>query len=289
MSRSTRKVVGVVVILIVSVLAWFIASVLIGSTKKEELKKTTIKRVAKNQDSDLVSFGDDIKPIRTLDEEALSLRIKAFSDSYDLGVSDTGIADLNWKSSGIITTNSMGRYRFITDYYGGVIGFISSSGLSSGSLEKVRKSFSVISLGKEGVLYLGAITNGVVGKGNKPLTKIEDLRKTDVSNSTDLELEKVGDLWKSLQEKVNSSNKEFVRFVNSPSGGTLAEYRVDSTTYVYFSLYTTVEDNKTVVRGRFAGIKQAKYSSKVTDLFVSNVAQFGIFEVQGGGVLWVTY
>jgi len=147
MSRSVKAIVaGVVVVL--SVLIAVLANFLISSTKGEEKpSKVKTEQVAKKEGATSVEFGDTIDGIRVLDKDAISQRIQAFNETYDLGIEDTGVSTLSWKSSGVVVVNPMGKYEFITDYYGTIVGFISRSGVSSSSLEKVSKSFSVISLG----------------------------------------------------------------------------------------------------------------------------------------------
>lgn len=287
MSRSVKAiVVGVVVVL--SVLIALFANFLISSTKKEEKPtKTKTEQVDKKEEATFVEFGDTIDGIRVLDKDAISQRIQAFNETYDLGIEDTGVSTLIWKSSGVVVVNPMGKYEFLTDYYGTIVGFISRSGVSSSSLEKVSKSFSVISLGSGRVLYIGSITNGLVGRGGVPLVKIKKLNNSELSKDTKVELEKLPDIWSGLG--VSSEVLEFSRFAVSPSGVEMAEYSDSNGNYFYYSLYSVSEGANQVVRGKFSGIMRKQYDPKITKLFVKNVAQFGIFEVKDGGVLWVTY
>lgn len=287
MSRSVKAIVaGVVVVL--SVLIAVLANFLISITKGEETPtKVKTEQVAKKEEATSVEFGDTIDGIRVLDKDAISQRIQAFNETYDLGIEDTGVSTLSWKSSGIVVVNPMGKYEFLTDYYGTIVGFISRSGVSSSSLEKVSKSFSVISLGGGRVLYIGSITNGLVGRGGIPLVKIKKLTDSELSKDTKIELEKLPDIWSGLG--VSSGGLEFSRFVVSPSGVELAEYRGSGGSYFYYSLYSVSEGGNQVIRGKFSGLMIKQYDPKITKLFIKNVAQFGIFEVKDGGVLWVTY
>lgn len=287
MSRSVKAIVaGVVVVL--SVLIAVLANFLISSTKGEEKpSKVKTEQVANKEEATSVEFGDTIDGIRVLDKDAISQRIQAFNETYDLGIEDTGVSTLSWKSSGVVVVNPMGNYEFLTDYYGTIVGFISRSGVSSSSLEKVSKSFSVISLGGGRVLYIGSITNGLVGRGGIPLVKIKKLVDSELSKDTKVELEKVPDIWSGLG--VSSEGLEFSRFVVSPSGVELAEYRGSGGSYFYYSLYSVSEGGNQVIRGKFSGIMIKQYDPNITKLFIKNVAQFGIFEVKDGGVLWVTY
>lgn len=287
MSKKARSVVvGVVVVL--SVLIALLANFLISKSKiKEPQTKPKVEKVARKTSDSSVSFGEDISSLRDLNKGDIASRIQAFNETYDLGIEDTSVTSLTWKSSGVVVTNSVEGYEFITDYYGSVLGFISRSTLSSSSLKKVSSSFSVISLGDGRALYLGAITNGLVGKEGKPLIKVNRLSGSEIPSSTHVEIEKLPAIWEDLE--ISEDSLEFTRFIVSPSGVELAEYIDEDGNYLYYSLYSVAEDGKQVIRGKFSGIMTTKYSSKITDLFVKNVSQFGIFEVKDGGILWVTY
>lgn len=287
MSKKARSVVvGVVVVL--SVLIALLANFLISKSKiKEPPTKPNVEKVARKTSDSSVSFGEDISSLRDLNKGDIASRIQAFNETYDLGIEDTSVTSLTWKSSGVVVTNSVEGYEFITDYYGSVLGFISRSTLSSSSLKKVSSSFSVISLGDGRALYLGAITNGLVGKEGKPLIKVNRLSGSEIPSSTHVEIEKLPAIWEDLG--ISEDSLEFTRFIVSPSGVELAEYIDEDGNYLYYSLYSVAEDGKQVIRGKFSGIMTTKYSAKITDLFVKNVSQFGIFEVKDGGILWVTY
>ena len=287
MSKKARSVVvGVVVVL--SVLIALLANFLISKSKiKESPTKPNVEKVARKTSDSSVSFGEDISSLRDLNKGDIASRIQAFNETYDLGIEDTSVTSLTWKSSGVVVTNSVEGYEFITDYYGSVLGFISRSTLSSSSLKKVSSSFSVISLGDGRALYLGAITNGLVGKEGKPLIKVNRLSGSEIPSSTHVEIEKLPAIWEDLE--ISEDSLEFTRFIVSPSGVELAEYIDEDGNYLYYSLYSVAEDGKQVIRGKFSGIMTTKYSAKITDLFVKNVSQFGIFEVKDGGILWVTY
>lgn len=287
MSKKARSVVvGVVVVL--SVLIALLANFLISKSKiKEPPTKPNVEKVARKTSDSSVSFGEDISSLRDLNKGDIASRIQAFNETYDLGIEDTSVTSLTWKSSGVVVTNSVEGYEFITDYYGSVLGFISRSTLSSSSLKKVSSSFSVISLGDGRALYLGAITNGLVGKEGKPLIKVNRLSGSEIPSSTHVEIEKLPAIWEDLE--ISEDSFEFTRFIVSPSGVELAEYIDEDGNYLYYSLYSVAEDGKQVIRGKFSGIMTTKYSAKITDLFVKNVSQFGIFEVKDGGILWVTY
>lgn len=287
MSKKARSVVvGVVVVL--SVLIALLANFLISKSKiKEPPTKPKVEKVARKTSDSSVSFGEDISSLRDLNKGDIASRIQAFNETYDLGIEDTSVTSLTWKSSGVVVTNSVEGYEFITDYYGSVLGFISRSTLSSSSLKKVSSSFSVISLGDGRALYLGAITNGLVGKEGKPLIKVNRLSGSEIPSSTHVEIEKLPAIWEDLD--ISEDSLEFTRFIMSPSGVELAEYIDEDGNYLYYSLYSVAEDGKQVIRGKFSGIMTTKYSAKITDLFVKNVSQFGIFEVKDGGILWVTY
>lgn len=287
MSKKARSVVvGVVVVL--SVLIALLANFLISKSKiKEPPTKPKVEKVARKTSDSSVSFGEDISSLRDLNKGDIASRIQAFDETYDLGIEDTSVTSLTWKSSGVVVTNSVEGYEFITDYYGSVLGFISRSTLSSSSLKKVSSSFSVISLGDGRALYLGAITNGLVGKEGKPLIKVNRLSGSEIPSSTHVEIEKLPAIWEDLG--ISDDSLEFTRFIVSPSGVELAEYIDEDGNYLYYSLYSVAEDGKQVIRGKFSGIMTTKYSAKITDLFVKNVSQFGIFEVKDGGILWVTY
>lgn len=287
MSKKARSVVvGVVVVL--SVLIALLANFLISKSKiKEPPTKPKVEKVARKTSDSFVSFGEDISSLRDLNKGDIASRIQAFNETYDLGIEDTSVTSLTWKSSGVVVTNSVEGYEFITDYYGSVLGFISRSTLSSSSLKKVSSSFSVISLGDGRALYLGAITNGLVGKEGKPLIKVNRLSGSEIPSSTHVEIEKLPAIWEDLG--ISDDSLEFTRFIVSPSGVELAEYIDEDGNYLYYSLYSVAEDGKQVIRGKFSGIMTTKYSAKITDLFVKNVSQFGIFEVKDGGILWVTY
>lgn len=287
MSKKARSVVvGVVVVL--SVLIALLANFLISKSKiKEPPTKPKVEKVARKTSDSSVSFGEDISSLRDLNKGDIASRIQAFDETYDLGIEDTSVTSLTWKSSGVVVTNSVEGYEFITDYYGSVLGFISRSTLSSSSLKKVSSSFSVISLGDGRALYLGAITNGLVGKEGKPLIKVNRLSGSEIPSSTHVEVEKLPAIWEDLG--ISDDSLEFTRFIVSPSGVELAEYIDEDGNYLYYSLYSVAEDGKQVIRGKFSGIMTTKYSAKITDLFVKNVSQFGIFEVKDGGILWVTY
>lgn len=287
MSKKARSVVvGVVVVL--SVLIALLANFLISKSKiKEPPTKPNVEKVARKTSDSSVSFGEDISSLRDLNKGDIASRIQAFNETYDLGIEDTSVTSLTWKSSGVVVTNSVEGYEFITDYYGSVLGFISRSTLSSSSLKKVSSSFSVISLGDGRALYLGAITNGLVGKEGKPLIKVNRLSGSEIPSSTHVEIEKLPAIWEDLE--ISEDSLEFTRFIVSPSGVELAEYIDEDGNYLYYSLYSVAEDGKQVIRGKFSGIMSTKYSTKITDLFVKNVSQFGIFEVKDGGILWVTY
>lgn len=283
--RIKVLVLGVVVFL--SVLIALLANFLISKTKiKEEPTKPKVEHVS-NKESDIsVSFGKDISSLRDLDKSSISKRIQVFNKTYGLGIKDTTVSSLDWKSSGVVVTDSVGGFEFITDYYGTLLGFTSRSTLSDATLKKVSKSFSTISLGDGRVLYLGSITNGLVNK-DKPLIKVNQLTTSNISKDTDVELEKLPSIWKGLG--VSEGNFKFSRFVKSPSGVDLAEYKNEEGDYLYYSLYSVPSDEGQSIRGKFFGIMKNKYDSKTTDLFIKNVAQFGIFEVKGGGILWITY
>lgn len=287
MSKKARSVVvGVVVVL--SVLIALLANFLISKSKiKEPPTKPKVEKVARKTSDSSVDFGEDISSLRDLNKGDIASRIQAFNETYDLGIEDTSVTSLTWKSSGVVVTNSVEGYEFITDYYGSVLGFISRSTLSSSSLKKVSSSFSVISLGDGRALYLGAITNGLVGKEGKPLIKVNRLSGSEIPSSTHVEIEKLPAIWEDLD--ISEDSLEFTRFIMSPSGVELAEYIDEDGNYLYYSLYSVAEDGKQVIRGKFSGIMTTKYSAKITDLFVKNVSQFGIFEVKDGGILWVTY
>ena len=287
MSKKARAVVvGVVVVL--SVLIALLANFLISRSKIKELPtKPKVEKVARKTDDSSVSFGEDISSLRDLNKGDIASRIQAFNETYDLGIEDASVTSLTWKSSGVVLTNSVEGYEFITDYYGSVLGFISRSTLSSSSLKKVSNSFSVISLGDGRVLYLGSITNGLVGKDGNPLIKVNRLSGSEIPSSTKVDIENLPSIWKDLG--VSEDSLEFTRFVVSPSGVELAEYIDDEGNYLYYSLYAVSEDGGQVIRGKFFGIMTTKYDTKITDLFVKNVSQFGIFEVKDGGILWVTY
>ena len=287
MSKKARSVVvGVVVVL--SVLIALLANFLISKSKiKEPSTKPSVEKVARKTSDSSFSFGEDISSLRDLNKGDIASRIQAFNETYDLGIEDTSVTSLTWKSSGVVVTNSVEGYEFITDYYGSVLGFISRSTLSSSSLKKVSSSFSVISLGDGRALYLGAITNGLVGKEGKPLIKVNRLSGSEIPSSTHVEIEKLPAIWEDLG--ISDDSLEFTRFIVSPSGVELAEYIDEDGNYLYYSLYSVAEDGKQVIRGKFSGIMTTKYSAKITDLFVKNVSQFGIFEVKDGGILWVTY
>lgn len=287
MSKKARSVVvGVVVVL--SVLIALLANFLISKSKiKEPPTKPKVEKVARKTSVSSVSFGEDISSLRDLNKGDIASRIQAFNETYDLGIEDTSVTSLTWKSSGVVVTNSVEGYEFITDYYGSVLGFISRSTLSSSSLKKVSSSFSVISLGDGRALYLGAITDGLVGKEGKPLIKVNRLSGSEIPSSTHVEIEKLPAIWEDLD--ISEDSLEFTRFIVSPSGVELAEYIDEDGNYLYYSLYSVAEDGKQVIRGKFSGIMTTKYSAKITDLFVKNVSQFGIFEVKDGGILWVTY
>lgn len=287
MSKKARSVVvGVVVVL--SVLIALLANFLISKSKiKESPTKPKVEKVARKTSDSSVNFGEDISSLRDLNKGDIASRIQAFNETYDLGIEDTSVTSLTWKSSGVVVTNSVEGYEFITDYYGSVLGFISRSTLSSSSLKKVSSSFSVISLGDGRALYLGAITNGLVGKEGKPLIKVNRLSGSEIPSSTHVEIEKLPAIWEDLG--ISEDSLEFTRFIVSPSGVELAEYIDEDGNYLYYSLYSVAEDGKQVIRGKFSGIMTTKYSAKIIDLFVKNVSQFGIFEVKDGGILWVTY
>lgn len=287
MSKKARSVVvGVVVVL--SVLIALLANFLISKSKiKEPPTKPKVEKVARKTSDSSVSFGEDISSLRDLNKGDIASRIQAFNETYDLGIEDTSVTSLTWKSSGVVVTNPVEGYEFITDYYGSVLGFISRSTLSSSSLKKVSSSFSVISLGDGRALYLGAITNGLVGKEGKPLIKVNRLSGSEIPSSTHVEIEKLPAIWEDLE--ISEDSLEFTRFIVSPSGVELAEYIDEDGNYLYYSLYSVAEDGKQVIRGKFSGIMTTKYSAKITDLFVKNVSQFGIFEVKDGGILWITY
>lgn len=287
MSKKSRSVVvGVVVVL--SVLIALLANFLISKSKiKEPPTKPNIEKVARKTSDSSVTFGEDISSLRDLNKGDIASRIQAFNETYDLGIEDASVTSLTWKSSGVVVTNSVEGYEFITDYYGSVLGFISRSTLSSSSLKKVSSSFSVISLGDGRALYLGAITNGLVGKEGKPLIKVNRLSGSEIPSSTRVEIEKLSAIWEDLG--ISEDSLEFTRFIISPSGVELAEYIDEDGNYLYYSLYSVAEGGKQVIRGKFSGIMTTKYSAKITNLFVKNVSQFGIFEVKDGGILWVTY
>lgn len=287
MSKKARSVVvGVVVVL--SVLIALLANFLISKSKiKEPPTKPKVEKVARKTSDSSVNFGEDISSLRDLNKGDIASRIQAFNETYDLGIEDTSVTSLTWKSSGVVVTNSVEGYEFIIDYYGSVLGFISRSTLSSSSLKKVSSSFSVISLGDGRALYLGAITNGLVGKEGKPLIKVNRLSGSEIPSSTHVEIEKLPAIWEDLE--ISEDSLEFTRFIVSPSGVELAEYIDEDGNYLYYSLYSVAEDGKQVIRGKFSGIMTTKYDAKITDLFVKNVSQFGIFEVKDGGILWVTY
>ena len=287
MSKKARSVVvGVVVVL--SVLIALLANFLISKSKiKEPPTKPKVEKVARKTSDSSVSFGEDISSLRDLNKGDIASRIQAFNETYDLGIEDTSVTSLTWKSSGVVVTNSVEGYEFITDYYGSVLGFISRSTLSSSSLKEVSSSFSVISLGDGRALYLGAITNGLVGKEGKPLIKVNRLSGSEIPSSTKVDIEKLPAIWEDLE--ISEDSLEFTRFIVSPSGVELAEYIDEDGNYLYYSLYSVAEDGKQVIRGKFSGIMTTKYDAKITDLFVKNVSQFGIFEVKDGGILWVTY
>lgn len=287
MSKKARSVVvGVVVVL--SVLIALLANFLISKSKiKEPPTKPKVEKVARKTSDSSVNFGEDISSLRDLNKGDIASRIQAFNETYDLGIEDTSVTSLTWKSSGVVVTNSVEGYEFITDYYGSVLGFISRSTLSSSSLKKVSSSFSVISLGDGRALYTGAITNGLVGKEGKPLIKVNRLSGSEIPSSTHVEIEKLSAIWEDLE--ISEDSLEFTRFIVSPSGVELAEYIDEDGNYLYYCLYSVAEDGKQVIRGKFSGIMTTKYDAKITDLFVKNVSQFGIFEVKDGGILWVTY
>ena len=283
--RIKVLVFGVVVFL--SVLIALLANFLISKTKiKEEPTKPKVGRVSKKESDISVSFGKDISSLRDLDKSSISKRIQVFNKTYGLGIKDTTVSSLDWKSSGVVITDSVGGFEFITDYYGTLLGFTSRSTLSDATLKKVSKSFSTISLGDGRVLYLGSITNGLVNK-DKPLIKVNQLTTSNIPKDTDVELEKLPSTWKGLG--VSEDNLKFSRFVKSPSGVDLAEYKNTEGDYLYYSLYSVPSDGGQSIRGKFFGIMKNRYDSKITDLFIKNVAQFGIFEVKGGGILWITY
>lgn len=283
--RIKVLVFGVVVFL--SVLIALLANFLISKTKiKEEPKKPKVEHVSKKESDISVSFGKGISSLRDLDKSSISKRIQVFNKTYGLGIKDTTVSSLDWKSSGVVVTDSVGGFEFITDYYGTLLGFTSRSTLSDATLKKVSKSFSTISLGDGRVLYLGSITNGLVNK-DKPLIKVNQLTTSNIPKDTDVELEKLPSIWKGLG--VSEDDLTFSRFVKSPSGVDLAEYKNKEGDYLYYSLYSVPSDDGQSIRGKFFGIMKSKYDSKVTDLFIKNVAQFGIFEVKGGGILWITY
>lgn len=286
MSKRVKViVVGVVVFL--SILIALLANFLVSKVKiKEEHKNPKIERTTRKESDISVSFGKDISSLRNLDKGSISKRIQAFNKIYQLGIKDTTVSSLDWKSSGVVVTDSVNGYEFITDYYGTLLGFMSRSSFSDETLKKVSKSFSTISLGDGRVLYLGSITNGLVN-GNKPLIKVNNLVTSDVSSDTKVDLEKIPTVWKELG--VSEDNLKFVRFVKSPSGVDLAEYRDEDGNYLYYSLYSVPSDEGQSIRGKFFGIMKSKYDSETTNLFIKNVAQFGIFEVKGGGILWITY
>lgn len=276
---------GVVVFL--SVLIALLANFLISKTKiKEEPKKPKVEHVSKKESDISVNFGKGISSLRDLDKSSISKRIQVFNKTYGLGIKDTTVSSLDWKSSGVVVTDSVGGFEFITDYYGTLLGFTSRSTLSDATLKKVSKSFSTISLGDGRVLYLGSITNGLVNK-DKPLIKVNQLTTSNIPKDTDVELEKLPSIWKGLG--VSEDRLKFSRFVKSPSGVDLAEYKDGEGNYLYYSLYSVPSDEGQSIRGKFFGIMKNKYDSKITDLFIKNVAQFGIFEVKGGGILWITY
>lgn len=287
MSKKARSVVvGVVVVL--SVLIALLANFLISKSKiKEPQTKPKVEKVARKTSNSSVGFGEDISSLRDLNKGDIASRIQAFNETYDLGIEDASVTSLTWKSSGVVVTNSVEGYEFITDYYGSILGFISRSTLSSSSLKKVSSSFSVISLGDGRALYLGAITNGLVGKEGKPLIKVNRLSGSEIPSSTNVEIEKLPAIWADLE--ISEDSLEFTRFIVSPSGVELAEYIDEDGNYLYYSLYSVAEDGKQVIRGKFSGIMTTKYDAKITDLFVKNVSQFGIFEVKDGGIFWVTY
>ena len=281
------KLIVVGVLLVLSVFIGLLAHFLISKVKiKEEPKKPQVEHVSKKESEVSVDFGKDISSLRTLDKSSISQRIQAFNKTYSLGIDDTTVSSLDWKSSGVVVTDSVEGYEFITDYYGTLLGFISRSTLSDVSLKKVRESFSTISLGDGRVLYLGSITNGLVD-GNKPLIKVNKLTESSLPSNTDVELEKLPSAWKELG--VSEDNLKFSKFVKSPSGVDLAEYKDEEGNYLYYSLYSVPSEEGQSIRGKFFGIMKSKYDSKTTDLFIKNVAQFGIFEVKGGGILWITY
>ena len=285
-----RKVLyGVVggVVLTVGIGAWLLSSNLVGSKPNSTPNKPKVEHVSKVENDITVEFGEPVSSLRDLDKGAISKRIQAFNETFKLGIKDTSVSSLNWKSSGVVITDPIDGYEFIADYYGGLLGFISRSSLSDVSLEKVKESFSPIPLGDGRVLYIGAITNGLV-KDNKPLIDINGLAESNVPSNTKVSLEKLDSIWKEVGASEN--NLKFSRFVKSPSGVDLAEYTDESGNYLYYSLYSAPSgDGKQEIRGKFFGIMKSEYSSKVTSLFISNVAQFGIFEVKGGGTLWITY
>lgn len=283
--RIKVLVFGVVVFL--SVLIALLANFLISKTKiKEEPTKPKVEHVSKKESDISVSFGKGISSLRDLDKSSISKRIQVFNKTYGLGIKDTTVSSLDWKSSGVVVTDSVGGFEFITDYYGTLLGFTSRSTLSDATLKKVSKSFSTISLGDGRVLYLGSITNGLVNK-DKPLIKVNQLTTSNIPKDTDVELEKLPSIWKGLG--VSEDRLKFSRFVKSPSGVDLAEYKNEEGDYLYYSLYSVPSDEGQSIRGKFFGIMKNKYDSKTTDLFIKNVAQFGIFEVKGGGILWITY
>lgn len=278
-------VLGVVVFL--SVFIALLANFLISKTKiKEEPKKPKVEHVSKKESDISVNFGKGISSLRDLDKSSISKRIQVFNKTYGLGIKDTTVSSLDWKSSGVVVTDSVGGFEFITDYYGTLLGFTSRSTLSDATLKKVSKSFSTISLGDGRVLYLGSITNGLVNK-DKPLIKVNQLTTSNIPKDTDVELEKLPSIWKGLG--VSEDSLKFSRFVKSPSGVDLAEYKNEEGDYLYYSLYSVPSDEGQSIRGKFFGIMKNRYDSKITDLFIKNVAQFGIFEVKGGGILWITY
>lgn len=283
--RIKVLVFGVVVFL--SVLIALLANFLISKTKiKEEPTKPKVEHVSKKESDISVSFGKDISSLRDLDKSSISKRIQVFNKTYGLGIKDTTVSSLDWKSSGVVVTDSVGGFEFITDYYGTLLGFTSRSTLSDATLKKVSKSFSTISLGDGRVLYLGSITNGLVNK-DRPLIKVNQLTTSNIPKDTDVELEKLPSIWKGLG--VSEGNLKFSRFVKSPSEVDLAEYKNEEGDYLYYSLYSVQSDEGQSIRGKFFGIMKNNYDSKITDLFIKNVAQFGIFEVKGGGILWITY
>lgn len=277
------------VVVVVGIGAWVLSSALVGSKPKPSStpNKPKVEHVSKVENDITVEFGEPISSLRDLDKGAISKRIQAFNETFKLGIKDTSVSSLNWKSSGVVITDPIDGYEFIADYYGGLLGFISRSSISDVSLEKVKESFSPIPLGDGRVLYIGAITNGLV-KGNKPLIDINGLAESNVPSNTKISLNKLGSVWEDLG--VSEENLKFTRFVKSPSGVDLAEYKDDKGNYLYYSFHgTPIDDGKQELRGDFFGIMEADYNLKVTGLFTVNVAQFGIFEIKGGGVLWITY